>query len=93
VTVTSRPLAVCIREHRHNPKNGLLEKSSLAQHALEEDHHIGWNKVKILQIESNSRYRKYNEATHMACSTNPISQTNLEVSPIRIPLIKKEVKI
>jgi hypothetical protein len=33
---TGRPLAVQLHEHRHNLKEGLLEKSKLAQHAFEE---------------------------------------------------------
>jgi hypothetical protein len=35
--------------------------------------------------------RKYKEAAHMACITNPISQPSLEISPIWIPLIREEV--
>jgi hypothetical protein len=33
---TGRPLVVRLHEHRHNFKEGLLEKSKLAQHAYEE---------------------------------------------------------
>jgi hypothetical protein len=54
-----RPLAVRIREHNHHLKERRLEELRLAQHVYEEDHRIGWRKAKILQIESNSRYRKY----------------------------------
>jgi hypothetical protein len=39
----------------------------------------------------NSRYRKYKESAHMACSTSPISQPSLDISPIRIPLFSNEV--
>jgi hypothetical protein len=84
-----RPLAMRIREHRHNSKNGLLGKSKLAQHEFEEDHQLAWNEVKILHTERNSRYRKYKESAYMACMNNPISQTRLEISPIWIPFIKK----
>jgi predicted GIY-YIG superfamily endonuclease len=59
---TSRPLAVRLREHRHNLQQGLLEKSKLAQHAYEEDHRVGWDDARVLEIESNSRYRKYKES-------------------------------
>jgi hypothetical protein len=31
---TGRPLAMQLREHRQNLKEGLLEKSKLAQHSL-----------------------------------------------------------
>jgi hypothetical protein len=45
----------------------------------------------VLEVESNSRYRKYKESAHMACSTNSISQPSLDISPVWIPLIKEEV--
>ncbi|PNF42699.1 hypothetical protein B7P43_G14177 [Cryptotermes secundus] len=88
---TGRPLAVRLRKHRHNVKEGLLEKSKLAQHAYEEGHRVGWDEAKILDIESHIRYRKYKEAAHMACSANPISQPSLDFSPIWIPIISNEV--
>jgi hypothetical protein len=80
---TGRSLAVRIHEHRHNLKLGLLEKSKLAQHAYEEDHRVVWDKARVLDIENNSRFRKYKESAHMACSTN--------ISPIWIPLTGEEV--
>jgi hypothetical protein len=40
------------QEHRHNLKQGLLEKSKLVQHAYEEDHQIGWNEAWIIQTET-----------------------------------------
>jgi hypothetical protein len=76
---TGRPLAVGLREQRRNLKEGLLEKSKLAQHASEQGHKVGWDKARILDIESHSRYRKYKEATHMACSINRISQPSLDI--------------
>jgi hypothetical protein len=85
---TGRPLAVRLREHRHNLQQGLLEKSKLAQHAYEEGHRVGWDDARVLEIESNSRYRKYKE---LACLINPISQPSLDSSPIWIPLISNEV--
>jgi hypothetical protein len=88
---TGRPLAVRIREHRHNLKLCLLEKSKLAQHAYEEDHRVVWDKARVLDIENNSRFRKYKESAHMACSTNLISQPSLDISPIWIPFISEEV--
>lgn len=42
-------------------------------------------------LESNSRYIKYKELAHMACSTNLSSQQSLEVFPIWISLISMEV--
>jgi hypothetical protein len=71
---TGRPLAVRLREHRHNLK-GLLEKSKLAQHAYEVGHRVVvWDEARTLEIESS--HRKYKELAHMAClknrSANPV---------------------
>jgi hypothetical protein len=54
-------------------------------------HRIQWKEAKAVQIETNNIRRKYKEAAHMACITNPISQPSLEISPIWIPLIREEV--
>jgi hypothetical protein len=59
---TGRPLAVRLREHRHNLKQGLLEKSKLAKHTYEEGYKVGWDEARVLDIESHSKYRKYKEA-------------------------------
>jgi hypothetical protein len=83
---TGRHLVVWLHEHRHNLKEDLLAKSKLAQHAFGKGHGVGWDEVMILEIESYSKYRKYKDSAHMACSTNPISQHSLEISPIWIPL-------
>jgi TorA maturation chaperone TorD len=72
---------------------GLLEKSKLAQHAYEEGHKVGWVKARISDIESHSKYRKYKEVAHMACSISQISQHSLNISPIWIPIIRNEVNI
>jgi hypothetical protein len=80
-----------LHEHRHNLKEGLLERSKLALHAYEEGHRVAWDNPRILEIESNSRYSKYKESAHMACLTNPISQPSLHISPIWIPIISNEV--
>jgi hypothetical protein len=41
---------VWLHEHRHNLKEGLLEKSKLAQNAYEEGHGVGWDEARILII-------------------------------------------
>jgi hypothetical protein len=76
--------------HRHNLKKGLPEKSNLAQHAYE-DHRVGCDKARILEIESNSMHRKCKELGHMAGLTSPISNSNFDISPIWILLINNEV--
>jgi hypothetical protein len=79
-----RPLAVRLREHRHNLKQGLLKKSKLAKHAYKEGRKVGWDKARILDIERHSKYRRYKD---------PISQTSSDISPIWIPIISNEVNI
>jgi hypothetical protein len=46
----------------------LLEESKLVQHAYKEGHRVGWDEASILEIESNSRYRKYTELAYVAYS-------------------------
>jgi hypothetical protein len=87
---TCRPLAMRPREHRHNLQQGLLEKSKLAQHSSEEGHKVGWDDARVLEIESDSRYRKYKESAHITCLTNLINQPSLDSSPIWIPLTSNE---
>jgi hypothetical protein len=53
-----RQLGACLREHQNNLKQGLMEKSKLAQHAYNEGHCIIWKKAKILQTELNCMWRK-----------------------------------
>jgi predicted GIY-YIG superfamily endonuclease len=88
---TGRSLAVRLHEHRHNLREGLLEKSKLAQNVYEEIHKVGSAGARILEIESNSRHRKYKKSAHMTCLTNLISQPRLDISPIWISLISNEV--
>jgi hypothetical protein len=71
IVETGRPLAMWLHEHRYNLKDGLLQKSKLAQPVHEEGHSASSDEARILEIESNSRYGKYKELAHMACSTNP----------------------
>jgi hypothetical protein len=56
---TNRLLEVCIKEHKYNLTQGLLENSELAQYAYEEGHKLCWNEAEVLQIEPNTAYRKY----------------------------------
>jgi hypothetical protein len=53
-----------LHEHRHSLKEGLLERSKLAQHAYEEGHKVARVNPRILEIESNSRYRKYKDSPY-----------------------------
>jgi hypothetical protein len=89
---TSRPLEVRIKQHKYNLTQGLLQKSKLAQRSYEEGHRICWNEAKVLQIEPNTTCRKYKESVHMPLLDHPISERNLDISPIWTPVITAEVK-
>jgi hypothetical protein len=39
---------------------------------------VGWDEARILEIESNSRCRKYDKLANMACLINPISQPSFQ---------------
>jgi hypothetical protein len=43
-----------------------MAQSKLAPHTHEEGHRVGRDEARILEIESNRKYRKYKEPTHMA---------------------------
>jgi hypothetical protein len=75
---TSRPLEECIKEHKYNLTQGLLEKSKLAKYAYEEGHKIYWEVVKVFQIEPNTTHTKYKESAHMSLIDHPISQHSLD---------------
>jgi hypothetical protein len=72
-------------------KEGHLEKSKLAGHAYNESYWVVWHEARILEIETNNRYRKYKESAHLACLETPISQPILDIPPISFPLIIDEV--
>jgi hypothetical protein len=69
---TGRPWAVRFREHRRNLEVH-LERSRYAQHSFEENCQMIWKEAKILEIETNSIYRKYKEVAYMSCLQNPIT--------------------
>jgi hypothetical protein len=56
----------------------------------EEGHCIHKKEAKAVQTETDIN-RKYKEAFHIACITNQISQTSLEIFPIFIALIDEQV--
>jgi hypothetical protein len=75
---------VWLREYRHNLREGLLEKSKLAQHSDEEGHRVGWDNARVYEIENNSNQ-------NICMLINPISQASLDISPVWCPLISNEV--
>jgi hypothetical protein len=54
---------------------------------------VSWDAARILEIESNGRYRKYKQSVHMVCLTNQINQLNLDITPIWFLLISNGVSI
>jgi hypothetical protein len=49
-------------------------------------------KAKFLQIEPHDIYRKYKKSAHMSLVDHPISQPNLDISPIWTPLMVAEIR-
>jgi hypothetical protein len=85
---TKHTLRSSLIETRAEIRNqGLLGKSKLAQLAYKEGHRVSCDESRILEIESNSRCRKYKELAHMECLAIPISQPSLNISPIWVLLI------
>jgi hypothetical protein len=58
-------------KHRNNFKEGLLEKSKLAQHSYEMGQRVIWYEARILENERKVRYIKYKELAHIKSLTNP----------------------
>jgi hypothetical protein len=58
-----------------NLNEGLPDKSKLVQHTYDEGNKAGWDGARILEIESNDKYRKYNRPIWHAQpirSANPV---------------------
>lgn len=53
-------------------------------YAYEKGYQTSWNEARILQIETNSTFQKHKVLIHIACLTNLIGQSSLEISPMRI---------
>jgi hypothetical protein len=64
-------------EHGQILEVGHLERSRLAQPSFEENPLVLWEEAKILETEKNPVFRKYKEATYIACLQNPISQASV----------------
>jgi hypothetical protein len=100
---TGRPLQMRVNEHRRNWDKMKREKeegmdldsipSLLAAHAVENDHQVQWEEVKILAKESNVKKRKIHEAAAMYLEDEIISQPSFELPPIWYPMFKEEKKI
>jgi hypothetical protein len=57
-----------------------------AQHAYEVGHRVIWDEARILEMESNSRYKKYKELVHMTTQSGCLSH----LDPISDEVIKSK---
>ena len=89
---TKRPLNVRIKEHRDNTRKGLTEKSKIAQHCWSESHKMCWDEARIIHREPHFYKRKVIEASYIKLADQPISQSSVEIRPLWLPLLRKELK-
>jgi hypothetical protein len=75
----STPLAVRHGEHRRNLEEGHLQRYRIVQHGFEEDHGTVCNLAATSQIERKSLYRNHEEAAHISCLKDPITQPSREI--------------
>ena len=62
----------------------------MAKHAWSDgDHRPAWDEVTIVETEPHWKVRKIKEAAHMALAANPISKPSVDISPIWLPLLRK----
>ena len=97
---TGRQLKVRVNEHRRNWEKMKRDKdekkeienisSLLAIHAVEKDHQIKWEEVKILASEVNMKKRKIHEAAAIYLEEEVISQPSFEIPRIWQPMIREE---
>jgi hypothetical protein len=81
INKTGRTLEVCIKEYRYNLEQGLWEKSKLAQY-------VGY-KLRFYRLNVTSTGNTRNQSTCLLVAI-PISQPNLDISPIWTPTIEEE---
>jgi hypothetical protein len=88
-----------VNEHKRNWQKMKKEKeegkeadtisSLLACHAVEKEHQVLWDDVKILAIEQNTKRRKIHEATAMYLEEEVISQPSCELAALWNPILTK----
>jgi len=89
---TKRPLNIRIKEHRDNTRKGLVDKSKIAHHCWSENHQMNFNEAKIVHREPHFFKRKLIEASYIKLSDQPISQSSVEIRPLWLPILNKELK-
>ena len=63
-------------------QRGSSGNPQLSQNAYQEGYRIHRSKAKVLEIETNSRYKKYRKSAHMTCLLDHFSHHTLEISLI-----------
>jgi len=99
---TGRPLQVRVNEHKRNWEKMKREReegkdmdnvsSLLAAHAVEKNHKVQWDGVKILAKETNVKKRKIHEAAAMYLEENIVSQPSFELLPVWHSIVREERK-
>ena len=90
---TKRPLNVRINEHKQNTRQGLIDKSKIANHCWSENHNMIWEDARIIHREPHYFKRKLIEASFMKITDQPISQPSVDIRPLWLPIIKNELKL
>lgn len=66
---TKRALETRIKEHKAATRRGELEKSAIAEHALNHHHQVGWDEFKVLDEGANNTTLLIKEALHIRLTT------------------------
>jgi hypothetical protein len=67
--------------------------SLLATHAVEQNHKVQWDGVKILAKETNVKTRKIHEAAAMYLEENIVSQPSFKLLPVWHSMVREERKL
>ena len=89
---TRGPLQTRVNEHKRNTTNGEIDKSNIAEDSWEQKHRFQWDKARVISKEENSRIRKLKESAFIHRTDHAISQPSIDMSPIRLPIIRTEIK-
>ena len=79
---TCRTLNARLKEHQRCCRNLDLQKSAVAQHAVEEDHRIDWNNNMVVDKELKWHRRRLKEAMYIKKYNNFNQDQGLAISPI-----------
>ena len=75
-------MTVRLTEHKRNCRNGEITWSGVAQHTLQDNHRIDWEKSTVIAREPNYYKRRVKEALFIKKHHNMNQDQGLAVSPI-----------